>query len=378
MRDWRNAFLPAAYRGAAFKVEIEGGSFGRRLSIAPIAYSDQAVIEDMGGLPDRFQVTAYCAGDIADAQCKALLAALKRKGGGVLVLPMIGPKRCRAEQWGFTRFKGRAGYVGIDIDFVVEGLSAVPFLPAAAAGLLSDLASAIAPVAAAAFASRVVSASGGAREDIAATASHRAQALSALADLAGTSDVPSVATTAIAAASTAAANVLSAPKTHATATVTAWRMIGRYFEPAKVFDLASAELEASMGATVADTLARAGQLAALSLAAVRRDYSARADATEARAVLARRADPVLVESSAAFGSDVFAWVAETSGQAALAISRIAADRAPLVRVESGVSLPSAVAAYALYGDANRADELVARNRVATPALMPSIFEAIAP
>ncbi|MAY64002.1 MAG: hypothetical protein CML29_17500 [Rhizobiales bacterium] len=378
MRDWRNAFLPASYRGAAFKVDIESGSFGRRLAIAPIAYSDEAVIEDMGGMPDRFQVTAYCAGDLADAQCKALLAVLKRKGGGLLMLPMLGPKRCRAEQWGFTRYKVRAGFVGIDIDFVVEGLSAVPLLPSAAAGMLSDLAAAVIPAMGSAFASQVRGASGGVRDDVAAAAVSSAQTIATISDLAGVSGAPAVVATSVAAAPLAADTVLSAPEVHAAATVTAWRMIGRYLDADKVFDLTAATLAEPSGVTAADTLARAGMFAALSLSAVRRDYAARADARRARETLSGLADPVLVEASAVFGTDVFAWVAESSGQAALAVSRIGADRAPLVRVESGISLPSAVAAYVLYGDANRAGELVARNRVATPALMPAVFEALAP
>jgi prophage DNA circulation protein len=64
--------------------------------------------------------------------------------------------------------------------------------------------------------------------------------------------------------------------------------------------------------------------------------------------------------------------------ATLHLSQTAAERAPAVRVETGVSLPSTLLAYDLYGDAGRAEALVDRNRVATSLVMPVSFEAVAP
>jgi hypothetical protein len=39
----------------------------RRLSFSPIAYSDQTVIEDMGGEARKFDLTAYVAGEVAES-----------------------------------------------------------------------------------------------------------------------------------------------------------------------------------------------------------------------------------------------------------------------------------------------------------------------
>ena len=43
-----------------------------------------------------------------------------------------------------------------------------------------------------------------------------------------------------------------------------------------------------------------------------------------------------------------------------------------------LSFPSTALAWRLYGDPARAEDLVARNRVATPLFMATNFEALAP
>ena len=52
------------------------------------------------------------------------------------------------------------------------------------------------------------------------------------------------------------------------------------------------------------------------------------------------------------------------------------DLGHVVRVHAGTSLPSTRCACQLYGSWRRARRLVARNDVATPAMMPSTFEAV--
>lgn len=110
---------------------------------------------------------------------------------------------------------------------------------------------------------------------------------------------------------------------------------------------------------------------------VRASYPARQDAQAARAVLAARADPAIEAAGGAYGADVHAWLSGLVGEAVTQISRIAATRAPLVRVETGVSLPSCLLAYDLYADPARGAEMVERARSGTPMVMPVRFEALA-
>lgn len=112
-------------------------------------------------------------------------------------------------------------------------------------------------------------------------------------------------------------------------------------------------------------------------AVVRADYPSRQDAQAARAAISARADTVYGEAGI-YGSETIAWLVSMTGVATLHLSRTAAERAPAVRVETGVSLPATLLAYGLYGDADRAQDIVDRNRVATSLVMPVSFEAVAP
>lgn len=140
---------------------------------------------------------------------------------------------------------------------------------------------------------------------------------------------------------------------------------------------ASAEAVAAVAdATDDDALDAAARLVILCFALIRDDYPSRQDATAARALLtgaADRAYPVLSPA----GADALDWLVRLVGQTVVHLSEIAASRVPLVRVETGVSLPSTLAAYDLYGNAQRAGEIVRRNRLGTPMILPTGFEALA-
>ena len=125
-RNWLKAFRPASFRGLPFQVDVEEASGARRLSIQPIAYAEGSVIEDMGREPRVVRLSAYVAGDIADAAAVAFSAALDRKGPGLLVLPMLAPMSMRCAAWRLSREKDRAGYVGFEIDFIEAGLASAP------------------------------------------------------------------------------------------------------------------------------------------------------------------------------------------------------------------------------------------------------------
>lgn len=110
-------------------------------------------------------------------------------------------------------------------------------------------------------------------------------------------------------------------------------------------------------------------------ATVRGDYPARQDATAARTALSARAEFAYPLVGGA-GAEVLDFVVSLVGDAVLALSALAASRVPVVRVETGISLPSTLIAWDLYGAAGRAAEIVQRNRIATPLVMPAAFEAL--
>ena len=125
-----------------------------------------------------------------------------------------------------------------------------------------------------------------------------------------------------------------------------------------------------------DTLDATGLLIAACFGALRQDYPSRQDAVAARQRIAERADSAY-RVAGELSADLLDWLLRLAGETVRALSAIAADRAPLVRVETGISLPSSVLAWGLYGDPARGEEIVNRNRAGTPLVMPVIVEALA-
>ena len=77
------------------------------------------------------------------------------------------------------------------------------------------------------------------------------------------------------------------------------------------------------------------------------------------------------------GADLYAWITSVTAISCRLISDIAADAAPVIKIETGISMPSTVLAYQLYGDAKRAGALVDLAGSATPMVMPTLFDALA-
>lgn len=134
-------------------------------------------------------------------------------------------------------------------------------------------------------------------------------------------------------------------------------------------DLSSVDDAAAIRAvTVLSTIA-------MSLGLVRVEWVSRRAARRGRdllSVLVVEAEAVAADLS----PDLHRWIGTLANLAIRAVSERSADMVPVVTVESGVSLPSTVLAYRLYGDATRAASLVDIAEAATPMIMPVRFEAL--
>lgn len=377
MRNMLKAFRPASFRGVSFSVITEDMGGGRRLSIHPIAYGETPVIEDMGKAEHRFPITAYVAGDDFDGRAAALAAALAAKGPATLVLPMHGIVLARVEAWSRSRAKDAAGYIAFDVAFIEAGTGSAPFSAIAGAGAIGAALSAGASLLAAAL-SRAYAGRMDARAST-DTADARAAAAGArsLASLTSpATSLPADAESALAALSVAGTAAVADPAGFAGALVEAWRQVAIAADPEALraeIAMAIAPATSATGAAI-----NAAMLGAYAMATVSADYRAQADAAAARAALAALASAAIEDAAAFLGDDATAWVAQMTGEAALSISAGAANRAPLVLVETGLSVSAIVAAYALYGDANRDAEIVDRNPAGNAVFLPLRFEALAP
>lgn len=116
----------------------------------------------------------------------------------------------------------------------------------------------------------------------------------------------------------------------------------------------------------------------LSISGPRIDWPSRPAARDARSAIATATEAALSVASGlgADGAGLYAFVSDVSAVAIRIVSDIAANAVPMVRVETGISLPSSVVAHALYGDASRAGAVAEIAGSMTPMLMPSAFEAL--
>jgi len=216
-------------------------------------------------------------------------------------------------------------------------------------------------------------------DDVLAGARDASTRAASLLDVAGLSgNVLEDATTLADALAEAAEGVYGDRRTFSDALIVFLRFVAREGDPPALDRavralLAEDAIDSDAGV---DTVYRAGLVGALSIVTVRRDYAARQDATAARTAFSTVAEPVIEQTGDVLGYEAHAWLANLVGQAAIVLSRLAADRAPLVRVETGLSMPATRLAYDLYGDPDRAAELVERNGVSTPCFMPVRLEAL--
>jgi hypothetical protein len=116
----------------------------------------------------------------------------------------------------------------------------------------------------------------------------------------------------------------------------------------------------------------------LCIAGGRASWISRPQARSGRQRIADQGDAALVVVSAmgADGVDLYSWLTSLINIAVRLVSEQAANAVPVVRVDTGISLPSTYLAYQLYGDASRAESLVEIAGSSTPMLMPASFNAL--
>jgi len=389
-RDW--LWPKASFKGAEFYVEQQQLPGGNRIIKHTYPYSNKHDIENLGRNPDTFQVNAYFASETADADSQALKAALENDGPGLLMLPMFGAQFVQADTWSREWNQAKLNYVGFSILFTEASTSDSPASEGMGERELADMTSGFGDVL-----SGAVDALFTAVAPLAFALADAGEALLDFADtLATVADglsLPSQVAQVIAASLDDGTRALQSG---------AFRPGQATGNLCDLLDLAVTEAQASAPADILSTAAAAmlDQANALQSGAVTpaaaaipvagamafiasalrclaiASYTDRRQAIAARdrmATLAQAVQPLYGQ----LGPDAVAAFDAVWGEAAIHLSGRIASLAPVVAVEINRSMPSTVIAYTLYGDPSRATDLVARNRIAAPLLMPTRFEAAA-
>jgi len=129
---WRDALLPASFRGAFFHVEVGSRENGRRIVTHEFPKKDIPYPEDMGRRAIQFSVRAYCITYPLDTDeplyrrdyriaRNLLITALEVEGPGVLQLPTLDPMLVVCPQYRWTEEERLGGFCTFDMSFVEYG-----------------------------------------------------------------------------------------------------------------------------------------------------------------------------------------------------------------------------------------------------------------
>jgi prophage DNA circulation protein len=162
----------------------------------------------------------------------------------------------------------------------------------------------------------------------------------------------------------------------ATEALTLMRVVAESVTVAADFDRISVPASATGGTRNAMAIMVSMGLA---IAGCRAEWPSRPMARSARSRVSAAGDDgaAAADTLGGDGADLYSWLTAVSAISCRLISDIAANAAPVIRVSTGISLPSTVLAYQLYGDAKRAGDLVDLAGSSTPMVMPTLFDALA-
>jgi len=133
---FRDALVPATFRGAPFFTEVYSRDNGRRIITHEFPKKDFPYSEDMGRRAMMFSVRAFCIthpftmdgdkGLLYNVDYRvtrdALLEALEARGPGTLILPTMPEAKVVVTRYRLTEEDRQGGYCSFDIEFAEYGI----------------------------------------------------------------------------------------------------------------------------------------------------------------------------------------------------------------------------------------------------------------
>ena len=141
---WKDRLQDASFRGVPFKVEDESSPVGRRVETHEYPNRDKPYTEDIGKITSRPSFSAYVVGDDCFDQRDRLIEALNKPGPGTLIHPTYGEMNvCVDGDIPVSTTKTEGRMVRFDLKFVEAGELSYPTSGAATAKVLSSSCSAL-------------------------------------------------------------------------------------------------------------------------------------------------------------------------------------------------------------------------------------------
>lgn len=383
-------YLPGSFRGVPFEVESYAGTFGRRTADHEFPQRDIPYTEDMGRATREIRLTAYVSGAAYAANRDALIRALELEGPGTLVHPWLGVMLVNARPGTISEDKEAMESATIEMSFLEAGALIFPLSVVDVGSVVDAAGEAVAEAAAFDFADvfdvvlkpgnvalaaieNVRAAIRGTTAAVFGPATRLLDQFDAIAaSMKGIeSDVNSLvrAPSDLAARFTSLFDLLDRPSTDRTLADLA--TVGTPGEAVPVTATTPTTQQIAQNAIVLRTLTRRLAIARSARLAARETFPVYDDAVRVRDEQAARilAEEEFAASTRQPGDDVYVALTEMRTALVRGITDAAADLVRLRTLELPAVDCSLLIAHDLYGDTERADEIVDRNAIAHPGFV---------
>jgi prophage DNA circulation protein len=125
MSEWRDRKQGASFRGVPFLVDTDSVPVGRRTQLHEFPQRDQPFVEDLGRRTRQYKFTGFVAGDDFLAQRDRLLTALDTPGAGELVHPWFGRLTVTAGECELSHARNELGMARFNLVFI-DGMLEFP------------------------------------------------------------------------------------------------------------------------------------------------------------------------------------------------------------------------------------------------------------
>ncbi|SIS87815.1 DNA circularization protein [Neptunomonas antarctica] len=142
MTSWRARLQPGSFRGVSFSIDQASGQGGRRVALHQYPQQEQHWAEDLGKTAESERLQMFVVGPDYDLERDQLIEALTQPGPGTLVHPYLGTLRVQIQQYSWTITTRRGGFCQIDIEYLRAGQRQYPIAMAANAHALNSAAEA--------------------------------------------------------------------------------------------------------------------------------------------------------------------------------------------------------------------------------------------
>ena len=376
---WRDSLRPASWRGVAFSVEADEFKTGRRVQIHEYPLRDKPYAEDLGRAARAYAFTAFLIGDDYPERRDQLIEALERPGVGKLVHPFYGEVDVVSSgEVRVTHSKNEGGMCRIDLNFTEAGELAFPSRTTDTSDKVLASADAAQTASVNSFAdsftvdglpdfvsSAALADLGTIGSELDAIAGETVSADLAGMDVAGLLDVETLGNSIW----NSVASTVRDPLAAITENAFVGEVIGTLKQVASIalpvvslVQTASRIQQAINSGAIVDLVTQAA-LTEMARAAAVNDWLVFDDAVEARDDISA----LFIDAAAGAATDtVFRNLENLRIETVQDITAKATGAPRVVQVERNLG-PAVVAAYDLYEDANRAEEIVTRNKVVHPA-----------